>query len=81
MNLSDIENAHAQACLEGKSLFTHPETGLSVMTRVYHLNRGKCCGNKCLFCPYGHVNVPEHSCSDKECGFVILYKNADNTLQ
>lgn len=31
--------------------------GLMVMTESYHLKRGYCCGNACLHCPYGHINV------------------------
>ena len=26
--------------------------GRMVMTESYHINRGSCCGNKCLHCPY-----------------------------
>jgi len=30
-----------------------------VMTASYHLDRGYCCGNACLHCPYDYENVPE----------------------
>lgn len=36
----------------------YQENGLMVLTSWFHLKRGKCCGNKCRHCPYGHVNVP-----------------------
>lgn len=39
-------------------MYTDPATGLSVFTRVAHINKGKCCGCRCRHCPYGHVNVP-----------------------
>ena len=30
-----------------------------VFTEKYHLERGVCCGNGCLHCPYDFANVPE----------------------
>ena len=47
--------------------FTYNNEGQMVLTREYHLKRGYCCGNKCLHCPYGHINVPQvssDSCQD-----------------
>lgn len=38
-------------------MYEDPDTGLSVMTRQHHINRGFCCGNRCRHCPYLHVNV------------------------
>lgn len=35
------------------------ENGLIVMTREYHLERGYCCGNGCLHCPYNYKEVEE----------------------
>ncbi len=35
------------------------EDGLFVFTRAYHLEKGTCCGNGCLHCPYEFENVPE----------------------
>lgn len=34
--------------------------GLMVLTEKYHLERGACCGNGCLHCPYHYEAVPEH---------------------
>lgn len=31
--------------------------GLMVLTEKFLLERGYCCGNGCLHCPYDHVNV------------------------
>lgn len=28
------------------------ESGRVVFTEKYHLQKGKCCGNKCRHCPY-----------------------------
>ena len=39
--------------------FYYNEQGYLVMTSSYHLERGYCCGNGCLHCPYEYVNVPE----------------------
>lgn len=37
--------------------YYYNEDGLLVFTEAYHLKRGNCCGNKCINCPYDHVNV------------------------
>lgn len=39
------------------------EDGLIVLTEKYLLERGFCCGNGCVNCPYEYENVPE---ADKE---------------
>jgi hypothetical protein len=39
--------------------FYYNEEGYMVLTRSYHLERGFCCGNGCLHCPYDYENVPE----------------------
>lgn len=38
--------------------FYYNEAGLMVFTEKYHRDRGYCCGNGCLHCPYGHERVP-----------------------
>lgn len=40
--------------------FSSPLLGMSVMTEVYLLSRGKCCGSSCRHCPFNHINVPDH---------------------
>lgn len=35
------------------------EDGFVVLTEKYHLEKGYCCGNGCLHCPYFYENVPE----------------------
>lgn len=30
-----------------------------VFTKAYHLERGYCCGNGCLHCPYNYEAVPQ----------------------
>lgn len=52
MNTSDnnlIEGVH----------FYYNEEGLTVLTEKYHLQRGFCCGNGCLNCPYNYKMVAE----------------------
>ena len=39
--------------------FYYNEEGYMVLTEAYHLQRGSCCGNGCLHCPYEYENVPE----------------------
>ena len=34
------------------SYYYYNEKGLIVMTEEFHINRGFCCGNGCLHCPY-----------------------------
>lgn len=43
---------HRAACERGEDAYTNPDTGLFVMTSVYHARRGRCCGNGCRHCPY-----------------------------
>ncbi|CAN5240712.1 hypothetical protein BH11BAC6_BH11BAC6_18010 [soil metagenome] len=48
----------------GSNLIEHEhyyfnEAGLMVFTKAYHLERGYCCGNGCMHCPYNYEAVPE----------------------
>ncbi|KAK3593351.1 hypothetical protein CHS0354_021915 [Potamilus streckersoni] len=52
-----IHEKHLTAVKAGKLFYTDPTTGYQVMTRLVHMNRGRCCGNACRHCPYGHANV------------------------
>ena len=53
--------------VEGKD-FYYNEQGLMVFTRAYHLERGFCCGNGCIHCPFGYVNVnkPNRNAPEKD---------------
>lgn len=44
--------------IEGKH-FYYNQQGLVVLTEVYHLEKGYCCGNGCKHCPYEFESVPE----------------------
>ena len=39
--------------------FYYNKDGFVVLTEKYHLDKGICCGNGCLHCPFDYVNVPE----------------------
>ncbi|MBO9153183.1 DUF5522 domain-containing protein [Chitinophaga sp. GCM10012297] len=39
--------------------FYYNEQGYVVLTEKYHRERGYCCGNGCLHCPFDYENVPE----------------------
>jgi hypothetical protein len=39
--------------------FYFNENGLMVLTESYLKERGYCCGNGCLNCPYNYEAVPE----------------------
>jgi hypothetical protein len=59
--VTDGKRGKSQALLSASELregvHYYLEDGLLVMTDVYHLARGSCCGNGCRHCPYGHCNV------------------------
>ena len=54
---ADIEEAHKAACATNSSSYVDPTTGYRVFTEDALLRRGRCCGNGCRHCPYGHCNV------------------------
>lgn len=47
-----------QELIEGIHYYINEE-GLIVLTEKYHLEKGYCCGNGCLHCPYDYESVPE----------------------
>jgi hypothetical protein len=47
-----------QELIEGIHYYLN-EAGFVVLTRQYHLERGYCCGNGCLHCPFNYESVPE----------------------
>jgi iron complex transport system substrate-binding protein len=55
---ADAESVlHARACAAGELFYTDPRSGLSVMTRIAHEKRGRCCGSGCRHCPFAHARV------------------------
>lgn len=46
------------ALAEGEDYY-YNEQGYMVLTEKYHLDRGTCCGNGCLHCPFDYDRVPE----------------------
>jgi hypothetical protein len=54
-----LEKLHKTACEQGRNTYVDPATGYQVMTSKALLRQGKCCGNSCRHCPYGHINVPK----------------------
>ncbi len=44
--------------VEGADFYYNSE-GFVVLTEKYHREKGICCGNGCLHCPFDYVNVPE----------------------
>lgn len=43
--------------IEGVDFYLN-DAGQFVLTELYHLNRGYCCGLGCKHCPYEYQNVP-----------------------
>jgi cob(I)alamin adenosyltransferase len=60
-SITDIEEIHEEAILNGFSSYEDPNTGFTVFTELFHLKRGTCCGNQCRHCPYGWESVPNNS--------------------
>ncbi len=54
--------------IEGEDYY-YNEQGYIVLTEKYHLQRGYCCGNGCLHCPYLYINVPKASSPPPKEGF------------
>lgn len=48
----------AKKLIEGED-FYYNEMGYIVLTAKYHLEKGTCCGNGCLHCPFDYAAVPE----------------------
>ncbi len=51
------EKVHEEACNKNLMTYVDPLTSYTVITKIAHLKRGFCCGNKCRHCPYNHINV------------------------
>ncbi len=56
----NVDELHLEAREEGRSTYIDPATGYQVLTSDALLRQGKCCGNSCRHCPYGHINVSNH---------------------
>jgi ATP-binding cassette subfamily B (MDR/TAP) protein 1 len=55
--MSNLHELNLAACKEGRDTYIDPITGYQVLTSDALLRKGKCCGNSCRHCPYGHINV------------------------
>jgi Family of unknown function (DUF5522) len=44
--------------IEGLHYYINDD-GYIVLTEQYHYEKGYCCGNGCLHCPFQYENVPE----------------------
>jgi hypothetical protein len=56
--LTEIEEIHKFAVEKGQKQYTDPESGYTVFTQLFMMERGWCCGSGCRHCPYGHQNLP-----------------------
>jgi hypothetical protein len=62
-----------QELIEGVHYYINDD-GLVVLTEKYHRERGYCCGNGCLHCPFDYENVSEPRRSE-----LLRKKNSGNT--
>jgi hypothetical protein len=44
--------------IEGED-FYYNDLGYMVLTAKFHLEKGICCGNGCMHCPFNYKNVEE----------------------
>lgn len=47
---AQLKKNRSVEAVEGEDYYF--ENGLLVMTAAYHIKRGSCCGNGCVWCPY-----------------------------
>ena len=59
MNIETISVLHQAAVDQDKDAYIDPSSGFQVFTSKALLKQGRCCGNFCRHCPYGHINVPK----------------------
>ena len=55
--------------------FYYNEMGYMVLTARYHLEKGNCCGNGCINCPFDYINVPE----PRRAEFIKKRENEQNS--
>ena len=51
------DEAHRRAIAAGERRYRDPATGYVVLTELFLLDRGTCCGAGCRHCPYEHREV------------------------
>ena len=59
--MSNFDALNKLACSKGLETYKDPISGYQVLTSEALLKKGKCCGNSCRHCPFGHVNVEKPS--------------------
>jgi len=57
MDMSNFDELNLQASANGFDTYKDPISGYQVLTSEALLKKGKCCGNSCRHCPFGHLNV------------------------
>ncbi len=60
--------------IEGIDFYYNKE-GLVVLTEQYHLEKGYCCGNGCLHCPYKNSTLNAQKVDYEVPGFQSNIKN------
>lgn len=55
--MSNFDELNLQACANGFDTYRDPISGYQVLTSEALIKKGKCCGNSCRHCPFGHLNV------------------------
>ena len=68
----NVDELHLEACMDGRSTYIDPATGYQVLTSDSLLRQGKCCGNSCRHCPYGHINVSNHHSQNQITNSILI---------
>lgn len=70
--MSNLEELHSIACREGRDTYVDPASGYQVLTSFALRRQGRCCGNSCRHCPYGHINVRGSQSSEVKIDSPVL---------
>lgn len=62
---------HDEACRQGSDTYLDPDSGYTVMTSLYLLRRGWCCGSGCRHCPYDPPHQGRRPL--RNLGMVVLF--------
>jgi ATP-binding cassette subfamily B (MDR/TAP) protein 1 len=68
----NVNEYDLEASKEGRSTYIDPATGYQVLTSDALLRQGKCCGNSCRHCPYGHINVSNHHSHNQITNSILM---------
>lgn len=80
--MSNFKELHRLACEQGRDTYVDPGSGYQVLTSLALERQGRCCGNSCRHCPFGHINVRGSNQSEQRIEAPVLMngKSIDGDL-